>query len=80
MNQTQETRRETHKMRQTQDGVVRRRPCTRSAGVVLPLDAVKSIATVKLSCVLVGDGATAAFVGNRDARFEASVSRWERVR
>lgn len=32
-------------------------PCMqkRSDAVALPLDAVKSIATVKLSCVLVGD-------------------------
>lgn len=32
-------------------------PCMqkRSDAVLLPLDAVKSIATVKLSCVLVGD-------------------------
>lgn len=50
------------KMRQAQHGVAGRWPRTRSSlrmqprcDGVLPLDAVKSIATVKLSCVLVGD-------------------------
>lgn len=32
-------------------------PACKNTNTVLPLDAVKSMATVKLSCVLVGDGA-----------------------
>lgn len=57
-NQTRETRRQTHKKWGRHNTVWqdngRMQP---RCGGVLPLDAVKSIATVKLSCVLVGDWA-----------------------